>query len=106
MSPFDHETVRVREIRLGRRTVARLARTAPRQAALERLVWRDHVAEVLAVAEPADLVLACLLVEGLSVEAAAGRDGDQPEGGVRAAGALAEADRGGAAGAGEVVGRG
>ena len=75
MSPGYFETVRVREIRLGRRAVARMARAAPHQAALERLVWRDRLAEVLAVAEPADLVLACLLVEGLSLEAAAGRLG-------------------------------
>jgi DNA-directed RNA polymerase specialized sigma24 family protein len=52
-----------------------MARTAPRQAALERLIWRDRVAEVLAVAEPADLVMACLLVEGLSREETAGRMG-------------------------------
>jgi hypothetical protein len=75
MSPGYFQTVRWREVRRGRKVVVRMARTAPRQAALERLVWRDRVTEVLAVAEPADLALACLLVEGLSVEAAAGRLG-------------------------------
>jgi predicted DNA-binding protein (UPF0251 family) len=75
MRPGYFETVRRRYVRRGRKAVARMARTAPRQAALERLVWRDRVAEVLAVAEPTDLMLACLLVQGLSVEEAAGRLG-------------------------------
>jgi predicted DNA-binding protein (UPF0251 family) len=75
MSPGYFQTVRRREVRRGRRVVVRMARAAPRQAALERMVWRDRVAEVLEVAEPADLALACLLVEGLSVETAARRMG-------------------------------
>lgn len=75
MRPGYLDTMRWRNARRGQKAVARMARMAPRQVALERLVWRDRVAEVLAVAEPADLVLACLLVEGLSLEETAGRLG-------------------------------
>jgi DNA-directed RNA polymerase specialized sigma24 family protein len=52
-----------------------MARSAPCQAALERLIWRDRLAEVLAVAEPIDLAIACLRVEGLSLEETAARLG-------------------------------
>jgi DNA-directed RNA polymerase specialized sigma24 family protein len=75
MSSGCLRSMRGRQVRRGRRAVARMARSAPRQYALERLVWQDRVAEVLAEAEPADLVLACLLVEGLSLEETAGRLG-------------------------------
>lgn len=75
MSPGYFSTVRGHDFWRGRKAVQRMARTAPRQPALERLVWRDRIAEILAVAEPVDLVLAWLLVEGLSLEETAGRLG-------------------------------
>ena len=79
MSAKYLQTARQREARRGRNAVERMQRAAPRQLVLERLVWRDRVAEVLAVAEPADLAIACLLTDGLSLEQTARRLGMRPK---------------------------